>query len=290
MSLMSPSSPETFLLDNREAHRRVRLRGVPVDLLSLAETVSLAADAMETRTPRRHVALNVAKFMKMRRDPELARDVCESDIVGIDGMGIVWALRLFGVPNAARVAGIDLMLALLHHCAVQGKKPFVLGARMDVLNQAADIARTRYPGLQFAGLRDGYFDSADEGRVVDEIRRSGADCLFVAMPTPRKERFLHRHGGQLGVPFIMGVGGSVDVLAGKVSRAPAWMQKAGLEWAHRLLQEPRKMFWRYATTNTAFLWFVLQGLVSRLIGRSPVARAPHSEVSARRERADPAID
>jgi N-acetylglucosaminyldiphosphoundecaprenol N-acetyl-beta-D-mannosaminyltransferase len=214
--------------------------------------------------------MNVAKFVKMRRNEELRRDVEQADIIGIDGMGLVLALRLFGRQRVERVAGVDLMLMLLEKCAEMELRPFLLGARKEVLERAAAVAREQWPGLEFAGLRDGYFSPEEEQAVVDQIRSSGADCLFVAMPTPRKERFLHRHGRNLGVPFIMGVGGSVDVLAGSVSRAPPWMQKFALEWLHRLLQEPRRMAWRYTSTNLAFAVIIGRAWIGHLFGKPTV--------------------
>ena len=242
----------------RPARReRAILLGVPVDLLTMDATVARAHAAMVEREATRHVALNVAKLVKLRSDPELARDVADSTIVGIDGMGIVYGLRLQGI-EAERVSGCDLMYALMEHCARHGFRPFVLGARQDVLEAALDEARRRWPGLEFAGARNGYFAAEEEPGIVEQIRASGADCLFVAMPTPRKERFLARNADSLSVPFVMGVGGSIDVLAGKVSRASPRWQQGGLEWLHRLLQEPRKMLWRYASTNTAYAFLLLR--------------------------------
>ena len=114
-----------------------------------------------------------------------------------------------------------------------------------------------------AGYRDGYFSADDEEAVVRDIVASGADCLFVAMPTPRKERFLAKHRDALNVPFVMGVGGSFDVIAGFVDRAPSVMQRYGLEWLYRIYQEPRRMWWRYARTNTIFAAMLLSSLVRR---------------------------
>jgi N-acetylglucosaminyldiphosphoundecaprenol N-acetyl-beta-D-mannosaminyltransferase len=253
--------------------RRVYLLGTPVDLLSLDDTVMLAELAMASHRPLRHVALNVAKLIKLRSDPELRRDVVESDIIGVDGMGIVFALRMFGrgCGGVQRASGVDLMDALLAHCAATGRRPFILGAEHDVLHRAAAIAVARYPGLEFAGLQDGYFGPDEEAGIVDAIWASNADCLFVAMPTPKKERFLHRHGNALAIPFTMGVGGAVDVLAGVVSRAPGWSQRWGLEWLHRLIQEPRKMARRYIGTNLRFA-LILLAVVIRA-GR-PVTSTP----------------
>ena len=139
-----------------------------------------------------------------------------------------------------------------------------------MLERAVDAARRRWPPLVFAGYRDGYFSSDDEWSIVTQIHRSGADCLFIGMPTPRKERFLHRYQDALDVPFIMGVGGGFDVLAGHVSRAPVALQRAGLEWFYRIYQEPRRMWWRYLSTNSEFAWLLGKALVNRAIrGRNP---------------------
>ena len=241
---------------------------MPVDLLSMAETVSLAESAMASRKSIRHVSLNVAKLVKLRKDQDLARDVAESDIVGLDGMGIVWALRLFGARGARRVAGCDLMFEMFEYCAKTGRRPYVLGARQEVLDRALAEAHRRWPGLEMAGARNGYFKAEDESGIVAAIRASGADCLFVAMPSPRKEQFLARNHELLGVPFVMGVGGSIDVLAGVVSRAPGWMQRNGLEWLHRLIQEPRKMARRYLVTNAVFAVMLARLIVK---GQNPVS-------------------
>lgn len=236
---------------------RTNLINTPVDILTFKETLAQIEAAMNTRKQCVHVALNAAKFVKMRDDEVLRKDVTGADIIGIDGMGIVFGLKVLGVNGAPKVSGADLMMAVLKLCAKSGHKPFILGAKQVVLDKAIANARERWPGLEIAGSKNGYFNHADEAQIVDEIRRSKADCLFLAMPTPKKERFLARYARDLDVPFIMGVGGSVDILAGKVTRAPTWMQRIGLEWLYRLVQEPRKMFWRYASTNGKFVYMVL---------------------------------
>ena len=226
--------------------------GCPINILTMAETVELARGSMRNRTRLQHVALNVAKLVNARSDSVLASDVANSDVVSIDGMGIVWGARLLGLPVRERVAGVDLLYRLLAVCADEGFRPYFLGATSEVLQLAVAQAQARHPKLRFAGFRDGYFKPGEEPDVVRQIRDSGADCLFIGMPTPRKERFLAGHRDALNVPFIMGVGGAFDVLSGRVKRAPGRMQALGLEWLFRVYQEPGRMWWRYGKTNALF--------------------------------------
>ena len=249
---------------------RAQIFGCPIDILTMSETIDLARAAMRQRTTTLHVALNVAKLVNMRTDPVLAEDVKNSDLIGIDGMGILLAARLLGLPAKERVAGVDLLQELLVVCANEGFRPFFLGATPGVVRKACATVTAKHPTIRFAGMHDGYFDAHQEPQVVEEIRNSGADCLFIAMPTPRKERFLAAHRDQLGVPFIMGVGGSFDVLAGEVTRAPLLMQKLGLEWLYRVYQEPRRMWWRYCRTNTIFAGMMFSALMRRIGGKMPL--------------------
>lgn len=245
---------------------RVDFLNCPIDMLTMQETIERAATAMRTRVRLQHVALNVAKFVNMQTDPVLREDVAGSDLVGIDGMGIVLAARWLGLPVPERVAGIDLFKEILAVCAKEGFRPFLLGATPQVLQKAVSAIKAQHPSLEFAGFRDGYFSSEQEEEVVRQIIDSKADCLFIGMPTPRKERFLSRYRDRLGVPFIMGVGGSFDVVAGHVRRAPVLMQSMGLEWLYRIYQEPRRMWWRYARTNALFAMI----LIKASAGKKPV--------------------
>jgi N-acetylglucosaminyldiphosphoundecaprenol N-acetyl-beta-D-mannosaminyltransferase len=244
---------------------REEFLGVPVDILSVGETVDLAEESMASHRRCQHVALNVAKFVKMRQQPELWRDVVESDVVGIDGMGILWGCRLLGLKAQERVAGIDLFKEILRLCHQKGFRPFFLGATDSVLQRMIFNLRAEFPNLQIAGWHSGYFRSEENARVVEMIRCSGADCLFLGLPTPRKERLLAQYRDEFGVPFVMGVGGSFDVLAGAVTRAPLWMQNVGLEWFYRLYQEPRRMFWRYFSTNILFANLLVAELAGRAV-------------------------
>lgn len=248
--LVHPSRRRTFL-------------GVPIDCLTLAETIAATDEAMQTGQVLRHVCINVAKFVAMRSNPDLDRDMRSSHVVSVDGMGIVWAARLLGIEVLERVTGVDLMEGVFRLCASKGYRPYFLGARPDVVQKAVSNTQARYPALAFAGWRDGYFKAEEEIEVVAAIRSSGADCLFIGMPTPQKERFLARHWDTLGVPFIMGVGGGLDVLAGRVRRAPRFVQDIGLEWLFRTIQEPRRLGPRYLKTNIAFAAILVKALFAK---------------------------
>jgi N-acetylglucosaminyldiphosphoundecaprenol N-acetyl-beta-D-mannosaminyltransferase len=167
-----------------------------------------------------------------------------------------------------RVAGIDLMEKILARCAIEGFRPFFLGATEQVVQRAIDNVLQRFPDLQIAGVHHGYFTPDHEADVVKFIGASGADCLFIGMPTPRKERFLNKYRDVLTAPFIMGVGGAFDVTAGNVTRAPMWMQRSALEWLYRVYQEPGRMWWRYLSTNTVYVGLLLEVVLQRLAGRS----------------------
>jgi len=258
------------------APTRIDLLGCPVDAVTLDDAVRRIGRAIRERRRLVHVAMNTAKLVRMGRDPLLHRDVLRGDLITADGMGIVLGARLFGQPLPGRVTGIDLMERVLALCARQGFRPYILGARAEVLERALYRLRRRHPSLRLAGSHHGYFAPEDEEGLVARINAARADCLFVAMPTPAKETFIARHAGTLTPAFIMGVGGSVDVIAGRVRRAPRWMQRAGLEWLYRTWQEPRRMWRRYLVTNTVFLGLIVTALSLRLVGRAyaPLAKPP----------------
>jgi N-acetylglucosaminyldiphosphoundecaprenol N-acetyl-beta-D-mannosaminyltransferase len=166
-------------------------------------------------------------------------------------MGVVWGARLMGLEVPERVTGIDLFHELLSLSQAKGHGVFLLGATQDVVALAATKIAAMYPDLNIAGVHHGYFWD-DQAEIVETVRRSGARLLFVAISSPLKEKFIARWRDELGVTFVMGVGGTFDVVAGKVRRAPPWMQRMGLEWFYRLVQEPGRMWKRYLVTNVKF--------------------------------------
>jgi N-acetylglucosaminyldiphosphoundecaprenol N-acetyl-beta-D-mannosaminyltransferase len=224
------------------------------------ETVHAIDQAVAANHFTQHVVVNVAKLVNMRKDPALDASVRECDIINIDGMGVVLGARLLGHEVPERVAGVDLFHQLLAMGARRGYSVYLLGATDEVVAETARRVSQLYPGLKLAGFHNGYFWS-DEQAMVERIRASGAQLLFVAITSPKKENFINRWRDQLGVTFVMGVGGTFDVVAGKVKRAPLWMQKYGLEWLYRVIQEPRRMWKRYLVTNCQFAWLLVKAWV-----------------------------
>lgn len=229
------------------------LFGLPIDALRMSEVVDRCQAALRSRTPVLIGVVNAAKVVNLRKDAALRDSLLECDLLVADGQSVVWASKLLGRPLPERVAGIDLFTELLGLAERDGHSVYLLGAKPDVVGKLVAVLGERYPKLAIAGYRDGYFDNADSAQVADDIRRSGADMLFLGMVSPKKEIFLGSHGGALTVPVLHGVGGSFDVLAGITKRAPVRWQRLGMEWAYRLLQEPRRMWRRYARTNTLFI-------------------------------------
>jgi len=184
--------------------------------------------------------------------------IINCDIINADGQAIVWASRLFNTPLPERVAGIDLMESLVKLSAQKKYRIFFLGATEEIVNTVVNFYTNEYGRDIIAGYRNGYYKKEEEQKVAKQISESNADILFVAMSSPKKEIFLNTYKDLIQTPFIMGVGGSFDVVAGFVKRAPLWMQKSGLEWFYRVLQEPRRMWKRYLFGNSRFIYLVLK--------------------------------
>ena len=186
------------------------------------------------------VSFNPELVMRAQRDPAAAEALLQADLCYPDGVGSVWAAGLQGVAHAERVPGIDLAQRVLESAAELGLSVYFLGAAEGVAEEAAHRQVERLPGLLVAGTHHGYFPRSEEDEVVRMVRESGARILLVAMGAPRQEILLYRHRFELGATVALGVGGSFDVWSGTVKRAPAWTQKAGVEWLHRLATNPRR--------------------------------------------------
>lgn len=238
---------------------KINFLGIPVDAFSMDDTIQRIDEAIETKKRINHVVINAGKVVSMQKDINLYNSVVSCDIINADGQSIVWAARFLGKYLPGRVAGIDLMQELVHLSALRKYKCFFLGAREEVLRKVVSIYSDKYGSSIIGGYRNGYFTETEEQEVAKQIASSGAQILFVAITSPRKENFLFNYRDILStVNFTMGVGGSFDVIAGITKRAPNWMQRIGMEWFYRFAQEPKRMWRRYLIGNSKFIWLVVK--------------------------------
>lgn len=247
--------------------------GVPVSCVSMSGALDIVDSAVASGSTLHIGVVNAAKIVNMRKDPELRQAVLASDIIFADGMSVVWAGRLLGVPIRERVTGIDLMFGMLERGNAGRYRVYLLGAKDEVVAEVAARIRSDYPNVVIAGMRNGYFGPDDEAAVAAQIADTRPDIVFVAITSPKKERFLARWASSIGARVYHGVGGSFDVYSGKVARAPKVWQRLGLEWLYRLLQEPGRLWKRYLYTNTTFASLVLRELFT---GRRRTTRSRES--------------
>ncbi|RYH76191.1 glycosyltransferase [Flavobacteriaceae bacterium 144Ye] len=238
---------------------RYNILNTNIDNLSMQETLAKIKKSINQKSQIHHVVVNAGKIVAMQSDQQLRQSVNESDLINADGQAVVWASKFLGKPIKERVAGIDLMVNLVHLAYKNKYKIFFFGAKEDVVKKVVDTYSTQYSPNIIAGYRNGYFKKGEEKTIAQQISDSGANILFVAISSPTKENFLYENKKALkNVNFIMGVGGSFDVVSGKVKRAPLWMQKAGLEWFYRFIQEPKRMWKRYLIGNSKFIALVFK--------------------------------
>ncbi len=234
---------------------KTELMGLPFDSVTMTQTIEQClAWCADDKPARTVMTINAALLMMMRSDADLAQACRAGDLVVADGLPVVWASRIVGTPLVGRVAGVDLMQNLLRVGNEKNLKIFLLGAKQEVLDHLMELCAEKYPQLEIAGSRNGYFSEDDHDEIVGQIRASNADILFIGMPSPFKEIWGEKYRHELGVSVIIGVGGSFDVIAGFVKRAPVWMQNIGMEWFWRLMMEPRKMWKRYLVNNSHFIY------------------------------------
>ena len=238
--------------------RRLPILNTYVDALTLEETVAEVERIIEAGVPTQHVVINAAKVNLIEADPQLARIVNGCPLINADGASILWAAKVLGVPVYNRVTGIDLFLRLVELAAEKDYKIYLFGAKEEVVAKVRATFEERYPEIRIVGYRNGYFTEADEPQIVADMAASGADMMFVAFSSPKKEYWVHKYLDRLGIPFVMGVGGSFDVVAGVTARAPKWMQDHGLEWFYRFIQEPGRLWKRYIVGNAKFVMLTLK--------------------------------
>lgn len=208
------------------------------------------------------ITVNVDHVVRLTRHPELRALYATADLVVADGMPLVWASRMLGKPLPERVAGSDLFPALCGRAAKEGQSVFFLGGAKGAAEGAAEVLVRQHPALKIAGTCCPDFgfekDPKQASQVLDEVRVARPDILFVGLGSPKQEQWIARYGEQSGAKLSLGVGISFGFVAGDVVRAPRWMQRFGLEWCHRLMQEPGRLWKRYLVDDVAFLRIVLK--------------------------------
>ena len=237
----------------------IKIINTTIHNLSMKETLSIIDEAIIDKKQIHHVVVNAGKIVALQQDHQLRESVNNSDIINADGQAVVWAAKFLNKPLKERVAGIDLMQNLVELAYKNNHTIFLFGAQEEVVNKVIAIYSEKYGKNLIAGYRNGYYNKEDETSIANEIASSGANMLFVAITSPKKENFLYEFKNKLkAVNFIMGVGGSFDVIAGLTKRAPLWMQNNGLEWFYRFLQEPKRMWERYLVGNSKFIYLVFK--------------------------------
>jgi N-acetylglucosaminyldiphosphoundecaprenol N-acetyl-beta-D-mannosaminyltransferase len=238
------------------ARRRIGLGGILIDHIDVQSAVDRIQEFLLSGKPHQVVTVNLDFLSIAQRDQAFHDTLNGADLAVADGMPLVWLSRLKGQPLAERVAGVELVHESCRIAAALGGSIFLLGAAPGVGEAAGARLQELYPGLQIAGTYSppiGPLTHRLNERMVHLVREAAPDFLFVALGAPRQDLWIREHLAQLQVPVAMGVGCSLDVLAGSVRRAPAWMQRSGLEWAFRLGQEPQRLWRRYLLNDLPLL-------------------------------------
>lgn len=221
---------------------KVEILGALIDKVNMGEALERIASFIVKGPPHQVITLNAEIIYRAQTEPELMRIINAADLVTPDGAGVVWASRHLGNPVPERVTGIDLLQAIAARANTDGWRVFLLGGGTDVARDAAARLKQNFPKLNIVGVHHGYWEPAENEAIISLIQAVRPDVLFVALGAPKQEYWISRYLQELQVPVCLGVGGSLDVVAGRVKRAPRWMQKLQLEWLARLIREPSR--WR----------------------------------------------
>jgi N-acetylglucosaminyldiphosphoundecaprenol N-acetyl-beta-D-mannosaminyltransferase len=257
---------------------RTNILGIKVDRVSMAATIAKIDEFIAARTPHLIITPNVDHLIKARHDKEFKRIYEEADLAVPDGVPLLWAARFLGQPLVERVNGTDLFEALCAHAARRGYRVFFLGAAPGVAAKAARNLEKRHPGLRVVGTYsppfDFFNDFAENKHIEEMVKEARPDILFVGLGAPKQEKWLHRRMHKLNVPVSIGIGASFEYVAGVSPRAPKWMQRSGLEWLHRVIQEPGRYWKRYVIDDAKFFPLVFAQRVQALVPRRKATQMP----------------
>ena len=219
---------------------KVKILGVNVDSVTMAQAIAQIENLIAARKNSIVATANAEMLLRATHDDELKNILNSAELVVADGAGTVWAAHHLGYEMPERVAGFDLVQELMKISPTHDYKIFLFGAAPSIADKAKLKAEQLYPGIKIVGLRNGFFTAADEPEIIAQIKKSSPDILLVALGVPKQEKFLAKYKSELNVPVSIGVGGTFDVMAGVVKRAPLWMQKLKLEWLFRAMLQPSR--------------------------------------------------
>lgn len=237
---------------------KIKLFDVEFDSISMSETVDLVNQNIKLGRGLHLLGVNADKINEINNNEKLKKICKEAEIINADGASVILASKLLGKPLPERVAGIDLMQELLELADKNGYPVYFIGAKKNIVSTMVQKLEKKYENLQIAGYRDGYFKKDEWPQISKQINHSGAKLVFIGITSPIKEYFIDFLLKNESQAVLMGVGGSFDVLSGKIKRAPQWMQKFNLEWLYRVSQEPKRLFKRYFVGNTIFIGRIIK--------------------------------
>lgn len=249
MSDWKPAKQERILGHNP----RITILNTTIDVLNVRETINLVEEYVRQKEPLHLMGVNADKINELNENERLKQIVNSCGIINADGASVIKASKYLGKPLPERVAGIDLMQSLVKLSEEKGYTIYLLGAKQEVVEKTAEVLKDQHPKLNLVGFHNGYFIEQDWPNISSELKSYNPDFVFVGITSPMKEYLIEYLQDDGNNSVFMGVGGSFDVISGNIPRAPMWMQKSGLEWLFRVIQEPRRLFKRYFVGNWVFI-------------------------------------
>jgi N-acetylglucosaminyldiphosphoundecaprenol N-acetyl-beta-D-mannosaminyltransferase len=263
-NIMSSASAD---ITSGEGIREIRIFDIRINPLSRTEFLSVISKSTREGRQIAQFGVNSATINDIVRNDEFRHIINNADLVHIDGMSVVWALRSFGYTIPERVATPDLADDILTMADSEGLSLFLFGAKQNTLELCRQRIEAKFPNIKIAGCRNGYYRPEEEKEIFEMINESSPDILLLGMSSPKKELFFESYRHKINARYILGVGGYFDIVSGIIKRAPRWMQNTGLEWLFRLLQEPRRLWKRYLIGIHQFFWLVTREKFRRAFNR-----------------------
>jgi exopolysaccharide biosynthesis WecB/TagA/CpsF family protein len=251
-----------------EKRQKVSLFGVPIDRISAQKAIERLDNFVSQRKPSFVVTPDTLAVLRARKDKKYLDITKKADLVTPDGAGILWATATLDVPLIERITGIDLINKICTAAVERDYKLYLLGSRNEVIEKAVENLKEKFPGINIVGYYHGYFNqlapngeeiAKSESEIIKEIKEKKPDFLLVGLGVPKQELWISKHKDELDVPVCIGIGGSFDVLSGKIPRAPIWMQNHGMEWIFRLMKEPKRL--KRVVALPYFMWLIFLGKI-----------------------------